>query len=107
MVNGECRIKASVAKSRHPLCQRLQEVSLPEDELYVDMEQTCPTVTLMETTTVEGTFPMCYEAITPWGGKIAAYIPGHAADVVKIPQSVSNCRVIIDYLLEDACNERE
>ncbi len=88
-----------VAKSRHPLCRRLQEASLPEDELYVDLEQTCHTVTLMQTTTPAGTFPMCYEAITPWGGKIITYIPGHAADVVRLPCNVANCRCIIDYLL--------
>ena len=88
-----------VAKSRHPLCQLLQEASQPEDELYVALEQTCPTVTLMETTIPEGTFPMCYETITPWGGRIVAYIPGHAADVVRLPNNVTNCRSIIDYLL--------
>ena len=88
-----------VARSRHPLCQLLQQAPLPEDELYVGLEQTCPTVTLMETTIPEGTFPMCYETITPWGGRIVAYIPGHAADVVRLPCNVANCRSIIDYLL--------
>jgi len=88
-----------VAKSRHPLCQLLQEAAIPEDELYVDLEQTCPIVTLMETTITEGTFPMCYETTTPWGGKIVGYIPGHAADVVRLHYNVANCRIIIDYLL--------
>ena len=95
-----------VAKSRHPLCQLLQEVAIPEDELYVELEQTCPTATLMETTTDEGTFPMCYETITPWGGRIVVYIPGHTADVIRLPGNVANCRTIIDYLLTSASNSR-
>ncbi len=89
-----------VTKSRHPLCQRLQEVSMPEDELYVSLEQTCPTVTIMETTTDEGSFPMCYETVTGWGGKVVGYIPGHAPDVVNLPGNVANCRAIIDWLLQ-------
>ena len=88
-----------VAKCRHPLCRQLREVQIPPDEMYIGLEQTRPTVTLMETTTDEGTFPMCYETATPWGGRIVGYIPGHAPDVVQLPGNVANCRTIIDYLL--------
>ncbi len=91
----------TVAKCRHRLCGKLQEMDLPEDEIYINMEQTCPTVTLMETTTDEGTFPMCYEAMTPWGGgRILGYVPGHRADVVQHPHNVANCRVLVDDLLK-------
>ena len=89
-----------VSKCRHPLCRELQEVELPEDELYINMEQTCPAMTLMETTTDEGTFPQCYEASTPWGGIIIGYIPGHGAQVVQLDEMVANCRNLVDYLLE-------
>lgn len=88
-----------VAKSRHPLCRRLRMVDMPEDEIYTELEQTGPATILMETTIAAGTFPMSYETTTPWGGKIVAYIPGHAADVVRLEGNVANCRAIIDYLL--------
>lgn len=88
-----------LAKTRHPLCQQLQEVDIPEDELYINLEETCPTQTLMKTVTEYGAFPMCYETITPWNGRVVGYIPGHAAHVVRLPVNVANCRAIIDYLL--------
>lgn len=88
-----------VSKCRHPLCKKLQEIDLPEDELYIRLEQTCPVMTLMETTTEEGTFPQCYEANTPWGGTMVGYLPGHEAHVVRLAPMVANGRVLIDYLL--------
>lgn len=91
--------QVKVAKTRHPLCDRLQEVDLPEDEIYIELEQTCPTLTLMQTTTVEGTFPQCYLCWTPFGGTIAGYLPGHRPDVVGDPRMVANVRILLDYLL--------
>jgi len=91
-----------VAKTRHPLARALQPVRIPEDELYTQLEQTCPAVTLLETTTAEGTYPMCYASQTEWGDRVVGYLPGHAADVVKLPGNVANCRVIMDYLLDAA-----
>ena len=89
----------AVAKCRHRLCRKLQEVRIPMDEIYIGLEQTRPAMTLMETTTDEGIFPMCYETTTQWGGRIVGYLPGHAPDVVQIPENVANCRTLIDYLL--------
>ena len=97
--------RVEVNKCRHPLCQRLQSVSIPEDELYIDLEQTCPAVTLMATKTDEGSFPMCYETITTWGGRIVGYIPGHAPHVVKLPKNIANCRTIIDWLLVEGSKQ--
>ena len=91
-----------VAKSRHPLCQKLQAVPQPTDEIYVGLEQSCPTINLMTTTIEEGTFPMSYETITPWGGKIVTYLPGHAPEAVRHPGNVANCRSIIKYLINPA-----
>jgi hypothetical protein len=88
-----------VSKTRHALAQKLQPLDVPQDELYTQLEQTCPTVTLMETTVPEGTYPMCYACTTPYGGRLAGYLPGHAEDVVRLPGNVANCRAIIDYLL--------
>jgi hypothetical protein len=88
-----------VAKSRHPLCQHLQDVAQPADEIYINLEQSCPATTLMTTTTEEGTFPMAYETITPWGGKIVSYLPGHAPTAVRHPGNIANCRSIIEYLI--------
>ena len=88
-----------VAKSRHTLCQQLQDVEQPSDEIYINLEQSCPATTLMKTTIEEGTFPMAYETITPWGGKIVSYLPGHAPAATQHPGNVSNCRSIIEYLI--------
>ena len=88
-----------VAKARHPLCNQLQELSLPEDEIYINLEQTCPALTLMTTTTDEGTFPQCYVCETSYGGAVLGYIPGHKSEVVRNPGMVANCRVLMDYLL--------
>ena len=88
-----------VAKSRHPLCQQLQDVAQPSDEIYINLEQSCPATTLMTTTIEEGTFPMAYETITPWGGKIVSYLPGHAPEAVQHSGNVANCCSIIEYLI--------
>ncbi len=92
--------RLDVAKTRHPLAQRLIPVDLPADEIYINLEQTCPTLALMTTTTDEGTFPQSYVASTPWGGTIAAYIPGHRPDVVRHPLMVANVQTLIDFLRE-------
>lgn len=87
-------------KTRHPLAERLAEADLPEDEIYIHMEQTCPIMTLLETATDEGVFPQCYEAYAGVPGRILGYIPGHCPDVVGGAPGVANCRVLIDNLLE-------
>jgi hypothetical protein len=91
---------ACVSKTRHPLCQQLQDVEMPLDEIYINLEQTAPVITLMQTTTDEGTFPMCYETLTSFGGRMLAYIPGHRPEVVAQAGNMSNCRVLIDALLD-------
>ena len=94
--------KVEIAKSRHPLCRKLREVDMLADEIYTGLEQTCPTVTLMQTTIETGTFPMCYEAATPWGGRVLGYLPGHAPEVVRHEGNVANCRVLLDDLLQES-----
>jgi hypothetical protein len=91
--------KVKISKSRHPLCAKLAEMDLPDDEIYINLEQVCPAMTIMETKTDEGTFPQCYESVTPWGGKIIGFIPGHKPDVTGNEIYISNIKVLIDYLL--------
>jgi hypothetical protein len=92
--------KVKVAKARHPLCSKLHDMFLPEDEIYTCLEETCPTWTIMETTTDEGTFPMCYECITPHGGKVIGFLPGHGKEICQDPQVIDSIRILINYLLE-------
>lgn len=93
-----CRIE--VAKTRHPLAARLVSFELPEDEVYINLEQTAPVSILMTTHLEQGTFPQCCEAISPWGGKIVSFIPGHNPECVRTPALVANAKMLISYLLE-------
>jgi len=86
------------SKTRHPLVEKLIDLDLPEDEIYIGLEQMGPVITLMKTTTDEGTFPQCYECETRFGGKIVCFIPGHAPSVTQHPDVINNIKTIIDYL---------
>ena len=88
----------TVSKSRHPLTKLLEGIELPADEIYINMEQVCPAMTLMETTIEEGTFPQCTEALSPWNGKLVNFIPGHIPEVTSNPKLVRNVATIIEYL---------
>lgn len=90
--------KVTVSKTRHPLCRVLEEMDLPEDEIYIDLEQVCPAVTLMETHTVEGTFPQCTEVVTSFGGRIINFIPGHDRSVTSNVVLIRNIVRIMEYL---------
>jgi hypothetical protein len=91
--------KVEVSKCRHPLCKKLKDISLPEDEIYTELEQTCPATILMQTTIEEGTFPQCYECLTPWNGKILGYLPGHFKEVTSSPEFIYNIKVLLDDLI--------
>ena len=92
------------AKCSHPLVKQLKEAEFPEDEIYIHLEQTCPATILMETTTLEGTFPQVYIANTPWGGQLISSLPGHAAEVVQSDANVTNSLVLIEALLGNSAN---
>jgi hypothetical protein len=91
--------RVEVSKSRHPLCGKLKSFDMPEDEIYTNLEQTCPVTTLMETTTDEGTFPMCYETETSHGGRVLGYLPGHRPDAIRTPGNLANVRVLLEELV--------
>lgn len=88
-----------VSKCRHPLCKRLKPMDLPKDEIYTRLEQVCPVTVLMETDTDEGTFPQCWENVTPWGGRIIGFLPGHCKEAVQTPALVENVATLIEDLL--------
>jgi hypothetical protein len=87
-----------LCKSRHPLMEKLQAVELPADEIYAKLEQVSPAHILMDTAIEEGVFPQCFEAVTPWGGKLVHFIPGHSPEVTSNPVIISNICAIINYL---------
>ena len=87
-----------LTKSRHPLMEQLQGTELPADEIYAKLEQVCPAHILMDTAIEEGVFPQCFEVLTPWGGKLVHFIPGHAPEVTAHPVIISNICAIIHYL---------
>lgn len=87
-----------VSKCRHPLCRKLKPVSFPVDEIYTELEQTCPVAVLMQTTTDEGTFPQCWECTTPWGGKILGLLPGHNAEAFDAPGFMDNVMTLYQEL---------
>lgn len=88
-----------VSKTRHALASILQPMSLPTDEIYIDLEQTCPASIIMETHTDEGTFPQCHECLNPWGGLMLGFIPGHSPEVTTSPGFVANVKILVDYLI--------
>lgn len=85
-------------RTRHPLASQLQPFDLTEDEIYIQLEQTCPLIPLMETRIDEGTFPQAYIAESPFGGPIAGFIPGHDPVAFESPELVGNIRTLIHYL---------
>ena len=93
-----CRVE--VAKVRHPLAKLLRPLELPCDEIYINLEQVSPTIALMETRIDEGVFPQCYETVTPWGGRILGFIPGHLPEATGNPDLVHDIEILIDDLLQ-------
>lgn len=87
------------SKCTHPLVKKLKPLDLPTDEIYINLEQTCPAWTLMETSTDEGVFPQVYATQTPWGGTLLTSLPGHAKDVTSSPVMVEHSKTLIDHLL--------
>ena len=68
------------------------------DEIYIYLEQTSPTIDLMETHYDGKRFVQAWITETPWGGKIIGFLPGHAQTVTSNPTFLSNLKVLIDYL---------
>lgn len=86
------------SKTRHPLAEKLLPADLPEDEIYIALEQMNPIWTLLEVKTDEGTYPQAYLSQTQWGGQVACYLPGHKPEVVLMPENMHNVRTLIAHL---------
>ncbi len=87
------------AKSRHKLSGSLREFSLPEDEIYTALEQTAPLMTLMTADVNGKTFPQCSECLSPAGGRILSFLPGHKKECTENPVLIFNIIQLIQYLL--------
>ena len=98
--------KVTVCKSRHPLCAKLSEMDLPEDEIYTELEYTSSVFPLMETRIGEGTFIQCCETLSPWGGKIINFLPGHKESVTANTILIQNLIILMQYLSEVEKNEK-
>ena len=74
-------------------------MDLDNDEIYINLEQTCPTVDLMETHYDGRRYVQAWSHKSPWGGEITGFLPGHAPEATTHPDLVRNVKVLIDDLL--------
>ncbi|MDD3886295.1 MAG: ThuA domain-containing protein [Victivallaceae bacterium] len=96
--HAPCRIEP-VLRSRHPLAGKLRPIELPEDEIYIDLEETAPYWTLMKTHLAEGTYPQMIETKSPRGGRIISFLPGHRPECTGNPDLVYDVELAIEDLL--------
>lgn len=89
-----------LCKARHPLMRFLSSIQVPADEIYTQLEQVAPAMILMDTVVAGEVFPQCWETITPWGGKILNFLPGHAPEVILSGIFKECITEQIKYLLE-------
>lgn len=94
--------RIEVAKTRHPLCAKFADCDIPHDEIYTELEQVCPSWTILQTTTNEGTFPMCHVHTLPSGSEVIGFLPGHLPEVT----TSKNLHVMIATLADWLTNER-
>lgn len=88
-----------VCKCRHPLCRELENFDLPEDEIYIDLEQTSPVSCLMTCDVNGKTYPQCTSSFTPWGGEVINFIPGHKEECVSNATLNADIARAVRYLL--------
>ncbi|MDD3155144.1 MAG: ThuA domain-containing protein [Victivallaceae bacterium] len=96
---GPCEVK--VAKVRHELKGKLRDVSLPEDEIYTELEQTSPSMILMTADVNGHTSVQCCETVTAAGGKVLSFIPGHKVECTSNPDLIYDIVLLIDYLCKE------
>lgn len=86
------------SKCRHPLTAMLQEMDLETDEIYVELEQTAPITVFLQTRIEEGTYPQCFQTVSPQGGRIVSFLPGHNETTFDNPQFMENIRILLTYM---------
>ena len=96
--HAPCRVVPS--KSRHPLAARLRPIDLPEDEIYIELEQTAPVDILMTTAVAGATWPQACEATADSGSRLVSFIPGHKPVCTANPDLVANLAAMLEYLTE-------
>ncbi len=90
--------RVECCKCRHPLMGELRPMDLAEDEIYTDLEQVCPTLTLMQTTLKSGSHPQLTWHRNAWGGEVINFLPGHRATTFENPDFIHNAKTVIRYL---------
>lgn len=88
----------TLSKTRHPLIRELHPFSLEEDEIYTELEAVSPVMVFMETKIEEGSFPQAFETLTPCGGKIVSFLPGHRESSFRNRDFQHNILKLISYL---------
>ena len=88
----------SLCHSSHELSKSLKPMDFDTDEIYINLEQTCPTIDLMETHYEGKRFVQAWVNPTPWGGRIIGFLPGHAQTVTSNPLFLENLKSLINYL---------
>ncbi|KAF0095899.1 MAG: hypothetical protein E1N59_675 [Puniceicoccaceae bacterium 5H] len=85
-------------KARHPLVDQLEPLALPQDELYIQLEETRPLQRLLETSYEGKSYPMAYVSVNQWGGPVLGYLPGHDPAVVALEQNMANVERMLAFL---------
>lgn len=86
-------------KGRHPLCPRLEAFAVPQDELYIELEETRPVQRLLEATHAGRSYAQAWATSNPWGGTVLGYLPGHDPAVAASGPNLANIRTLLDYAL--------
>lgn len=97
--------KVTLTKARHPLSSLLAEMDLPKDEIYTELENVNYCIYLMETIVNGKSFVQCCETLTPWGGKMVNFTPGHNKEVTGSPVYIRNIITLMEYLLKGTNHE--
>ncbi|MHC4887213.1 MAG: ThuA domain-containing protein [Planctomycetota bacterium] len=90
--------RVDLCKCRHPLMKELKAMDLAEDEIYINMEQVCPTQTLMQNVMADGSHPQLTWHRNAWGGEVINFMPGHRPTTFENPDYLHNAKAIIHYL---------
>jgi type 1 glutamine amidotransferase len=91
--------RVECCKCRHPLMAELRPMDLAEDEIYTELEQVGPTMTLMQTTRDTGAHPQLTWHRNHWGGEVINFMPGHRATTFANPDFLHNTKAVIQYLI--------
>ena len=94
-----CKVRTTETTD-HKLLRRLHSFELPEDEVYIHLQEVSPVKILMEIERDGEVFPQACETVTPFGGKIFSFIPGHKPASVATPGLNENIAAIVEYLTE-------